>query len=105
MPINNEMKAGPLRRYLVHLSLKAAELPRIRVHDLRHAFGTGLAENGVDPKTIMELMGHSDLRMTMRYLHTSDEKKKEAVAKLGYDGLISSPNGQDLDTGRKARRA
>ncbi len=56
------------------------------VHDLRHAFGTRLAANGVDPRTIMELMGHKNIEMTMRYIHTSAERKVTAMENLGLDG-------------------
>ncbi len=49
---------------------------------LRHCFGSQLAEAGVDSFTIMELMGHSDLRMTERYVYATDPHKREAVAKL-----------------------
>jgi integrase len=64
---------------------KARELAKLvdfRFHDLRHTFGSRLAEKGVDAFTIMELMGHSDLRMTERYVHASDPRKREAVAHL-----------------------
>jgi integrase len=37
---------------------------------------------GVDAFTIMELMGHSDLRMTERYVDATDPHKKAAVAQL-----------------------
>jgi integrase len=59
-----------------------AKLVNFRFHDLRHTFGTRLAESGGDPFTIMELMGHSDLRMTARYTHATDSSKHSAVAKL-----------------------
>jgi integrase len=59
-----------------------AGLANFRFHDLRHTFGSRLAEKGVDAFTIMELMGHSDLRMTERYVHATDPRKREAVAKL-----------------------
>ena len=61
-------------------------LPHYRVHDLRHAFGTTLAVKGVDPRTIMELMGHTNIEMTMRYIHTSAARKVSAVENLGLDG-------------------
>lgn len=53
---------------------------------MRHTFGTRLAESGADPFTIMELMGHSDLRMTARYIHATDRSKHSAVAKLADYG-------------------
>jgi len=40
-------------------------------HNLRHCFGTSLAENGCSAATIQVLMGHSDIRTSSRYLHPS----------------------------------
>jgi len=40
-----------------------------RLHDLRHTFGTRLAAQGLAPWTLKELMGHSDLKTTQRYVH------------------------------------
>ena len=59
-----------------------AGLPDLRLHDLRHTFGTRLAHNRVDLVTIKELMGHESLDTTARYLHTSDERKMRAVQGL-----------------------
>jgi len=41
-------------------------------HDLRHTFGTRLAEAGCSEATIAELMGHSDPQTTRRYTHGTD---------------------------------
>ncbi|MGO0308716.1 tyrosine-type recombinase/integrase [Endozoicomonas acroporae] len=59
-----------------------SNLPDIRLHDLRHTFGTRLAHAGIDLVTIKELMGHEDLETTARYLHTNDQRKMSAVTKL-----------------------
>ena len=46
-----------------------AEVRVIRFHDLRHTFGSHLAMRGVSLFKIRELMGHSDIKVTMRYMH------------------------------------
>lgn len=52
----------------------------IKFHGLRHTFATTLLENKVDIKTASELLGHSDVSITMDvYMHPSDEHKKRAV--------------------------
>ena len=61
---------------------QAAGLLNFRFHDLRHTFGTRLAHKRVDLVTIKELMGHESLDTTARYLHTSVERKFEAVELL-----------------------
>jgi len=64
---------------------RAAEITGFTFHCLRHTFGTRLADQGVDVVKIMELMGHSAVTTTMRYLHASSGGKREVIAKLaGY---------------------
>jgi len=53
-----------------------------RFHDLRHTFITLLLRKGVDPYTIMEISGHSRLEMVTRYMHTTEDLKREAISKL-----------------------
>jgi integrase len=56
---------------------------RVRIHDLRHTYGTWSAQAGVDAKTLSELMGHSDPRITLDlYCHTSLVVKRAAVNKI-----------------------
>jgi len=45
----------------------------------RHTFATRLIEAGVSVVVVKELLGHSDLAMTLRYVHVSPEHHKEAV--------------------------
>jgi len=64
-------------------ALKRAEIKDLRFHDLRHDFGSKLTMNGTDIRTVQELMGHKDIRMTLRYSHLSPEHLREAVESLG----------------------
>ena len=53
-------------------------------HELRHTYATLLVENGVDLKTVQELLGHATTRMVMEvYAHSNDEAKRKAVEALG----------------------
>lgn len=61
---------------------KANTHPLFRLYDLRHTFGSRSAMAGVDLPTLKELMGHSDISTTMRYVHPTPEHKREAVRKL-----------------------
>lgn len=56
-----------------------AKITGLRWHDLRHTFGTRLAEAGCSEATIAELMGHTDPRTTRRYTHATDRAKHAAV--------------------------
>ena len=49
---------------------------------LRHTFATKLARKGVPPKVIADLLGHSDLKMVMRYMNTTFEDQVSAVMSL-----------------------
>lgn len=52
-------------------------------HDLRHTFATNCNELGIDVKTLMELLGHSNINTTMNiYVHSSLENKRSFINQL-----------------------
>lgn len=76
---------NPDRDVLVQLKglLKKAGLPDIRFHDLRHSAATLLLSMGVHPKIVQELLGHSQISITMDvYSHALPSLQKEAISKL-----------------------
>ncbi len=54
---------------------------------MRHDFAPKLATKGVDLNTVRELMGHSDMKMTMRYAHLAPSSKLRAVELLVENAL------------------
>jgi integrase len=63
-------------------ALKKIGIKDFRFHDLRHTFGSHLVMQGVDLRTVQQVMGHKDIKMTMRYSHLSPEHVQEAMEKL-----------------------
>lgn len=69
--------------------LEKHQLKDIRFHDLRHSCATAMLEAGVDPKTVQNRLGHSDITMTMNiYAHCTQNMDRNAAQKL--DDLFSS---------------
>lgn len=72
--------------------LKAADVDGRNFHALRHTFATNCMESGMNAKALSELLGHSDVRITLnRYVHpTMDAKRKQIGALSDYYGQICS---------------
>ncbi len=66
---------------------------RVRVHDLRHTFGSALASAGVPMLFIAKALGHASTKMTERYARPSD-----AAMKAITSALDNRRNGDDVDT-------
>ncbi|MFI5931270.1 tyrosine-type recombinase/integrase [Actinoplanes sp. NPDC051494] len=63
--------------------LAAAGVRDARVHDARHTAATLLLAQGVDIRTVQEILGHSDVRVTQGYAHVSSDMARAAMQGMG----------------------
>lgn len=66
------------RRYMQELHME-----QVHFHTLRHTFATRGIESGMDMKSLSEILGHTDINITMNtYVHSSVEEKRRQIEKL-----------------------
>jgi integrase len=79
-----------LVRTLRHILVRAG-LPRIRFHDLRHSAATIMLGNGVHPKTVSEMLGHSTVAITLDlYSHVTQNMQHGAAQTI--DRALTEPD-------------
>jgi integrase len=77
-------------------ALEDAGIPHIPFHCAgRHTFGTRAIDNGAPIRAVKEVMGHMDIRTTMRYVHATEEGKRRAV-ELAARPRVKSPFATNL---------
>jgi integrase len=84
--------------------VRAAGLPSIRLHDLRHGVATLMLRAGVHPKVVQERLGHHSAAFTLdAYSHVTAGLQEEAATRIA--GLIFSASGKavSLDLGTTNR--
>ena len=81
--VGNAINPANLRNRSFIPLLKRAGLPAIRFHDLRHSTATLLLSLGCNPKVVQELLGHSQIGITMDvYSHALPTMQKDAMSAL-----------------------
>jgi site-specific recombinase XerD len=71
-----------LQLILQEAKVKAGVLKKGAIHALRHSFATHLLDKGTDISMIQKLLGHNDLKTTLRYLHTTNKDLMNIVSPL-----------------------
>ena len=71
--------------------LAAAGVRDVRLHDARHTAATLLLVQGVDLRTVMSIMGWTEMATAQRYSHAVDELRVEAARRMGGALWPTSP--------------
>ncbi len=77
--------------------LNSAGMKKSNFHILRHTFATNCINSGMDIKSLSEIMGHSDVKITLnRYVHPTMDTKREYIntMTLVYNGYMGQKSGQ-----------
>ena len=79
----NVPKEPRMLQYRFKKVLKECGIRDFPFHALRHTYASVCIKKGFDPKALSELLGHSNVKLTLdRYVHSSDEIKKNYVSSL-----------------------
>ena len=81
-PLNPSRPRGP-DLSLWHRVRREAGIEDVRLHDLRHTHASHAVMNGVPVPVVARLLGHSNVRMTMRYAHLADRDIEQAAERVG----------------------
>lgn len=83
-------------------ALEKSGIINFHFHDLRHTFASQLVMAGVDLNTVRELMGHKDIKMTLRYAHLAPSHKQQAVEALaGAIDTVMTPEAPEEEQAEK----
>ncbi|MDQ3784592.1 MAG: tyrosine-type recombinase/integrase [Actinomycetota bacterium] len=81
LPITKSCAQQAVKRWAIAAGI---DPNRVSLHKLRHTFATGYLSAGVDITYVQAALGHSDIRMTMRYARVRKEDLKRTIGKLKY---------------------
>jgi integrase len=74
------------------LACRKAGIEGVSWHTLRHTFASRVVARGADIATVQQLLGHSTVTVTMRYIHTNLDAKRNATQKLeGFSDNLVTP--------------
>jgi site-specific recombinase XerD len=76
------MKHRSIQRILKSLLEVAKITKKITFHTARHSYAIMLLANGSDLMTVMELLGHKDIKSTQVYAKVIDQSKQKAIHNL-----------------------
>ena len=93
----NPREPAACRKRLTQI-LERAGCKHVRFHDLRHTFATMALENGIDVKTLAEILGHTTVATTLNtYTHSTAKMQKVAAKRI--DRVIGGVDDEDTEEG------
>lgn len=81
-PNNAQTPIGSVKKAHQAAMVRAEIKPGFRLYDLRHTFATRAAASDMNLPTLAAILGHTNIQMTMRYVHPAAEEKKRAIHKF-----------------------
>jgi len=87
-PITRDMLKHPFERLY-----KAAEVPRITPHDMRHSYASLLVSRGAPLNLVQQLLGHVDIQTTLRYAHLAPKDGLPWINNLPVPSSESAQSG------------
>ncbi len=85
---NGELLTPETFKYCARVIHHELGNPLFHSHCLRHTHGTMLAEQGINPKTIMERLGHKDIKTTLQ-IYTFNTESMQQAAIDAFESAIS----------------
>ena len=77
-------------QYYFESVLRQCGIRKRSYHTLRHTYATRCIENGIDVKSVSEMLGHADVTTTLRlYVHPSLDSKRRAIQKISFLGGVA----------------
>jgi integrase len=84
-------------------ALKRSNITDFRIHDLRHTFASHYMMRGGSLGTLQKILGHKDIKMTMRYAHLSSEFARQEIERMS--DLTNVKSMSNSGSGKKSKLA
>ena len=94
--LKNQRFDGDRLNEEIFIACKKAGIRKITCHVLRHTFASHLAMAGAPLLAIRDLLGHADIKITMRYAHLAPSSLRQTIELLGDKKPVTQYSGQNM---------